>query len=254
MSWDAVSRRWWKMHNGKRYVRSCRQLGAPPTKEGSYQVANDWWMAKLAEIEKSRPPHPQAEAIAQLEKRLAYAQRHVPDEVKSITKNLDKIRLVEDPGPIDVNALTHDQATAWRLLGFDMNDERQRRILGDVINRRRWEERLSRDAVASVPTDRTLGGCITGWLDTQRDRMRAGSISPGASENLRRDAERFRDQVGNTIDVGAINEGTVDAYYKHLLSLTGDQKTTGKGMSSDSAKIALRVMRTLGRVDKFQVV
>lgn len=39
------------MHKGKRYVVSCRQLDMPPTKEGSYVAANQWWRQRLAEIE-----------------------------------------------------------------------------------------------------------------------------------------------------------------------------------------------------------
>ena len=51
MSWIAKLRRWSKMYRGKRYIVSCRQLGTPETKEGSYKAANDWWRQKLAEIE-----------------------------------------------------------------------------------------------------------------------------------------------------------------------------------------------------------
>ena len=51
LTWDATNKRWRIMHKGQRYVVSCRQLGMPPTKEGSYQAANDWWRQKLAEIE-----------------------------------------------------------------------------------------------------------------------------------------------------------------------------------------------------------
>ena len=45
--------RWRKLHRGKVYVISCKELGAPPTKEGSYQAANAWGERKRAEIEGS---------------------------------------------------------------------------------------------------------------------------------------------------------------------------------------------------------
>ncbi len=51
MSWEPKSRRWWKQYKGKRYIVSCRQLGAPETKEGSYQMANEWWRARQAAID-----------------------------------------------------------------------------------------------------------------------------------------------------------------------------------------------------------
>ena len=75
VSWDARNRRWWKMKDRKRFVISCKQLAkwsgeaVPETKEGSYQVANRWWRAKVAEIEAQRPPHPFAFEIQELERR-----------------------------------------------------------------------------------------------------------------------------------------------------------------------------------------
>src|SRR5262249_17280901 len=37
MSWDAPRGRWVKMYRGERYTVACSVLGAPATKEGSYQ-------------------------------------------------------------------------------------------------------------------------------------------------------------------------------------------------------------------------
>jgi hypothetical protein len=55
LTWDGTNKRWRIMHKGQRFVVSCRQLGAPPTKEASYVAANEWWRQKLAEIESD--PH-----------------------------------------------------------------------------------------------------------------------------------------------------------------------------------------------------
>src|SRR4051812_43916205 len=51
LTWDSTRLRWRKVHRGKVYVISCKELGAPPNKEGSYQAANDWWETKRAEID-----------------------------------------------------------------------------------------------------------------------------------------------------------------------------------------------------------
>jgi len=40
-----------KEYKKKKYAVSCRQLEAPPTKEGSYQQANAWWEAKKASLD-----------------------------------------------------------------------------------------------------------------------------------------------------------------------------------------------------------
>jgi hypothetical protein len=50
MSWDKHQSRWTKMYKGVRHVVSCYSLGAPPTKEGSAEKANEWWRAKKAEL------------------------------------------------------------------------------------------------------------------------------------------------------------------------------------------------------------
>ncbi len=56
MSWIPKLRRWSKMYRGRRYVVSCRQLGTPETKEGSYKAANEWWRQKLADIGRQADP------------------------------------------------------------------------------------------------------------------------------------------------------------------------------------------------------
>src|SRR4051794_6531994 len=70
MSWDKGRRRWLKEYKprgsdrAKKYAVSCVQLSdfvgrpVPATKEGSYQVANEWWLAKKAEIDAASRPTP----------------------------------------------------------------------------------------------------------------------------------------------------------------------------------------------------
>jgi len=248
MSWEPKARRWWKMYRGVRYVRSCRQLGAPATKDGSYRAANAWWTDKEAEIEGSTPPHPQAEAIAKLERRLSYVHEHgLVDESAPIRKRLAAVRLSAATSPVDVDAISDGQMSAIKILLGVEDTEDNRRFLASLINIPRWDDRERIDTANPVAVDRTLEACIHSWLKTQFDRMRAGGISPGAYENLRREAERFRDYAGSSRDVATINEVVVDTYYNHLLKLTGDRTRsgTGAGMSADSAKTALRVMRTI---------
>src|SRR5581483_10556918 len=56
MTWVGSTKRWMRMYRGKRYVVSCRQLNAPPTKEGSAAAANAWWENKKREIDGSLLP------------------------------------------------------------------------------------------------------------------------------------------------------------------------------------------------------
>ena len=62
MSWTAEKKRWRKTYNKKQYVVFCSELNLPEedwTEVGSYKQANEWWKAKLTEIDhaaKQLPP------------------------------------------------------------------------------------------------------------------------------------------------------------------------------------------------------
>ncbi len=48
MTWKPETCRWRKMHRGKWYSVSCKQLGVPETKEASWRAANAWWEQQQA--------------------------------------------------------------------------------------------------------------------------------------------------------------------------------------------------------------
>ena len=76
MTWEPAKARWRKMYRGRMYTVSCYRLASPPTKVGSYKAANDWWVAKRAEIDGPAPKRPHEWALRQLAERLAWAQGH----------------------------------------------------------------------------------------------------------------------------------------------------------------------------------
>src|SRR5262249_3965070 len=66
MNWIPSQRRWSRMHKGKRYYISPRQLGCPETKEDSIHAANRWWRKKVAEIDSVPPQAPQERILLNL--------------------------------------------------------------------------------------------------------------------------------------------------------------------------------------------
>jgi hypothetical protein len=56
MTFEPAKKRWRKMYRGKTITISCDALNAPPTREGSYREANEWWEQKLTEIRGKTPP------------------------------------------------------------------------------------------------------------------------------------------------------------------------------------------------------
>lgn len=188
MTWDHQNRRWRELHGGRRYVVSCRQLGAPENKEGSYLKANDWWQAKLAEIAGQAPAHPHAAYLGRVEKMIAWSQRHDPDNVEGLRRSLECVQ--EDTAG----------AVQWD-------------VAGDA-SRAVWEDRLRRDRADPVPEDRTVGGQVKRWFSAQEARVLAGEISAARHNNHRICLGHFRDFVGASIPVTQITEETWTAYHR----------------------------------------
>ena len=55
MTWVSAQKRWIKKYRNKMYSISAKQLGTPPTKEGSIFAANQWWQDKQDELEAANP-------------------------------------------------------------------------------------------------------------------------------------------------------------------------------------------------------
>src|SRR4051812_48567199 len=88
MTWEPAKSRWRKMHKGKVYTVSCDALGTP-TKEVSYQAANAWWASRLADL---TPRHPHAAYLARLDRMLAWAERHEPENVDALRAHREDVR------------------------------------------------------------------------------------------------------------------------------------------------------------------
>ena len=50
MNWQQDTARWRKMHTGRWFFVTPKELGCHATKEASWKAANDWWIRKLATL------------------------------------------------------------------------------------------------------------------------------------------------------------------------------------------------------------
>ena len=140
MAWEPTRRRWWKQYRKTRYVVSCRQLVAPETKEGSYQAANAWWLAKKAEVDGKFTPHPLADLLEARARRLAWARAHgredlvevVQEEIARIEADTEG-KVFGRKRPLDVPAMVAE-------------------TMQDAI----WSDRLSRHKEESADPDRSI--------------------------------------------------------------------------------------------------
>ncbi len=214
MTWEPAKARWRKMYRGRMFTVSCSRLGCPPTKVGSYKAANDWWVAKRAEIDGQTPAHPHEWVLRSLADRLAWAQGHgKADMARSIRQDVE---MLEGDRDGDVHP----------SIAFS--------LLGGQVAQAVWQDRLEGQKVAPTPQDRTIAGQVARWVGLQKARAGAGEIVPAEAENRRHAITHFETWIGRDMPLGAINEAKWTGYYLHLLGLLDGGHDCGKGRKSPS--------------------
>ena len=185
LTWDTTNKRWRIMHKGQRYVVSCRQLGMPPTKEGSYQAANHWWRQKLAEIET------------------------VPRRIERIRQDLDsQASWMECIGDVTTKLV-----------------EAQREFLTKPETERTVEDFASLivpipeiGRSESIPTDDTVAFQVGRYLDLERARVKAGQLSLIEFDLARRCLDYFAGWIKPTTSVKKIDPDKWEDFWTHLMS------------------------------------
>jgi integrase len=176
MSWVASTRRWKKMHRGKLYVVSCRQLGVPETKEASWRAANDWWQ--------------QQEGNADL-----------PTEDDRIARAVRFNRLVQDFGELDEESR---RLAAEALLGAGAYD-----------NLKSQRDVVLASMTAPSP-ERTMGAQVEAWKTLLRGVTLSGQMSEGRFDAYCRNIRTFVDWIGPESSIDAIDEARLEGFYNHL--------------------------------------
>ena len=203
MTWDFDNRRWRKLHRGRRYVVSCRQLGVPETKEASFRAANEWWERKLAEVEALQPPSPHQPVVDELRRREAWSRRHDPGSAGLLAA---EIREVSGLGEGELHPSLAREG-----------------YLGSPSARAVWADRLARQPEELVPREPHSGGPGPpgGW-EGQEARVKAGAMAPGSLRNNSDCIKRFREFAGEGMPVGGIDEDLIERFFGHLLGEIGE--------------------------------
>jgi integrase len=219
MSWESKSRRWWKQYKGRRYVVSCRQLGAPETKEGSYQAANAWWQAQKAAIDAERPADPHASAIVELTRRRDWLARHGDQEERELYDA--EIARVTELGEKD------DPFPVGNLEGL----ERHRRISQLARDLAIWQDRFRWERPDSVPVEKTLGAMASRFLELSASSVSGGELSASEYDLAYRCVGHFVEWIGPANDPSAITPDRWEAYFLSLRS-----KITSRSRSREYVK------------------
>jgi integrase len=181
MTWKPETGRWRKMHRGKWYSVSCKQLGVPDTKEASWKAANEWWetQAALADI----PPE---------DDRLERATR-----ISHLVQ--DYTRLDDDGRREAVEA----------LLGA-----------GSYDRLRSKTDAVLTTMEGPVP-ERTIRHQIESWTSLLHGVCQSGQMSSGRYDAYCRKIRSFVGWIGPETAIDAINDAGLEGFFNHLSARVG---------------------------------
>jgi integrase len=277
MSWIESRKGWMKEYKGHKYAISCRQLGAPETKEGSRQLANEWWTAKRAEIDlvARRTPAPMEdiagavfgdpEMFASPEKfhRAMFRfhtnivpQLNIPAEQMELFNRYHQyfhqyIQRQVEP----MTAAQMEEFRAGSVSGFLESAVEGRSIPQRVIEQlppaRQMEIEAGLKALRGEPAvsqDRTVKAQAEAWLDAQRIRVEAKQMSAGRCANNRTCLEHFVTFLGPNADVGGIDANKLIAYKEYCLKqVAARHRAEGEGWAEKYAQDVLNVAKSFVR-------
>jgi integrase len=229
MTWVPRRRGWMKEYKGKKYAVSCRQLGAPDTKDGSYQQANEWWQRRRAEIDlQAAPPRPgTTEALSAL---LA-AWKGEP------------LESVADAGAVLLEMMAH-------FVDNPIPPVVAQAVLGPArVNQLEAGARVLLETPATQ--EKSVQAQVERWVSTQRQLVATGNTTPDEADNRRICLQHFRDWVGAAADVSSIDAQRLHGFYCWCLAKVEERhkdKNHKAGWSSDYAK---KVFSTARRFVRF---
>ena len=189
--------------------------------------------------------------------RLDYAKRHgLTEEVKELSDERERAEAIREPEATDLymGEIVRQQASKNRQLLEDLFEWRipldtppliVERFLG---NEQVWGDRLSRESHNPVSQDRTIGGQITSFLQSQALKVKAGKLTAKRYDNLTYIFSIIENQLGRDRDVAGITEKDVDNLYLHLLRKLGERHEDHSGKAGYSEDYASGV---LGRFKSF---
>jgi integrase len=258
MAWIPSRRGWMKEYKGKKYAVSCLQLGAPETKDGSYQAANQWWQQKKAEIDAASRPAPRTPlpledlAAAALgsppadffDNLLAFWSRWntngaIPHDSPREMAERDLKEIIQ--GTI-VELLKQSVVEGTPLLEGLAEHLPPARLqqLESAVKGMRGEP--------SAPADRAVKTHAGAWLAMQQALVAAGQLTPDRCANNGTCLAHFQTFLGPDSDVAIIDASRLQAFYLHCVGQVASRRADpGKGWSVAYARDVFAVAKAFIR-------
>jgi integrase len=241
MSWVPARRGWMKWYKGHNFSVSCRQLDAEPTKEASWQAANDWWEEKVAELRQQAavPPltiDPASQGIKNLLDRFSIKDlRRLAGRGEAAQKVLDileKASVAAAIAPLQPGIAPLPCATVT-VTNLESGTGIPSQVLSEIISngfskdlspewQRQHVQSLDRQiGVEAVPKDRKVKGQVDAWVRNQHSRHVAGKISAGRYDAYDRNVGVFVEWIRPGTDISEITAHRLRDYYDWLCQQIG---------------------------------
>ncbi len=221
MTWDEKAERWFKW-TPKKYERiapsrvmkvSCRQLGMPGTKTGSYRAANQWWQELVSQWDlqiarAAEDEFPQATQDAETLDEMAdwLRQRNRSEEAEQKAKLAATIRSAIKQG----QEPEYDLRDMFAHGSWDIEDDVEWRVQQES-DLNVWNDRLRDQTARKAKSDKQLRT----WVESYKTTI-GPTTKPQSMRNIGRHLREFTDWFGETTSVETIDEQTVDAFYGYL--------------------------------------
>jgi hypothetical protein len=198
MNWVPSTKRWTRMHKGKAYWVSCRQLDCPATKEASRDAANLYWRTIEAKHfeESQENQHWKTRAIEAALK----ARANWPSPIYKMNENL--VPMVQAV-PEELRALV-----GMALFG------------GNEWTAIAGQTKQILPEITSVPSDETMGAQVEKWITSKEGELKTGKIKPSTYRQVPLHAKRITEWYGKDKSARKLNEATCQDFFDHLTDLS----------------------------------
>lgn len=261
LTWEPATKRWKKIHRGKAYTISCKKLGVPPTKEASYQAANEWWRKKQVELDGAayKPVHG---TLGELRRRVEWADSQGErDLAREYRERLAQAEAIDARPARDIfekhhkakelNALypyapdIQERVDALREFGAKIPEDMVTPLLDKIVgDRNLWDDRFRQMRSQRMPEEGTVSGQVKAWLRSLEARVEAGDFSPDHYDNIIDVIAKFEAFFGGRRPVEDIKEATLEQYHHHLLTMVAERRRDpAKGMSPEYATKVFRLTK-----------
>jgi integrase len=198
------------MYRGQRYTVACSVLGTPPTKDASYQAANDWWRKKRAEIDGAPLPP-------------SVGGNVLPVDVAELHERIETLKKVPGSAGASLGLPAGALQEIVKLLTTHLGQRDTsgvEKVLGPAGDQSNHQPHARADHTVAAHAD--------AWHHHQQALVAAHQMSAERANNNRCCLEHFRRFTGPTTAVESINAVLLERFYLLCIGEVAARRTNNK--------------------------